>query len=466
MLQWHTKAGQEKRTAVCWNYQAVIEGMIPSSAPASTSSTKEIAHHPKRKFEYRLEGLRGMAALVVVWFHGVSIERGLDPHFTLSGPLAYHVPGHLSVLLFFILSGYVIGITNAVPLTGPTVRTYLKKRFVRIYPIYAVAMLLTWAVAQPYPVGTWLAHLSLTHVLLAKVIIENEPAWSLHYEVVFYLLFIPVSLWRANAWPVAGGCVLLGVVNQLLWPTNTLLTCYCFGLAFWLCGLGLSQRALPSRWASSQFLVGMLLLLLSLHSFNIFETLLWKVAQLAVGDRLYYHYFPGAEQLRAVITFGDLAFLPVGALYILLFTNQDFPGRQYTLWALFGLPAATFLYLGQHHGQLNLAPYNLSSAFYVAAVALVAVPSARIEAVAARAMQRLVKLGGISYGLYIVHFPIMTGLRRVEAFSGTGFTYGVRFALYLLLSLLLAYYLEKLLQPQMRRLLTSQKQELAVPRPT
>ncbi|HEX8328966.1 MAG TPA: acyltransferase [Hymenobacter sp.] len=436
-----------------------------ASSPTTLNPVDEkTAYRPKRKFEYNLEGLRGLAALVVAWFHAVSIGRMVDAQYTLSGAWAYPVPGHLSVLLFFILSGYVIGITNPAPLAGQAVGAYLKKRFVRIYPIYAVALLLTWVVAQPYPPAQWLAHFSLTQVLLAPMINENAPAWSLHYEALYYLLFIPLSVWRVNAWAAAGACFLLGLFNQLMWPANTLLTSYSYGFTFWLCGLGLAQNdSSRERRYTAQLLVALLLLFLSMRYFNVFETLLLKGTHFAVGQRL--HYWAGAEQFRSVITFADLAFLPVGVVYLLVFTNQDFPGRRVVLRVLFGLPAATFLYLGLHYHELDLRLYYLPAAFYVAAVMLAAVPLARMEAVAARTMQRLVELGGISYGLYIIHFPIMTGLKQVTVFSGTGFAYAVRCALALLLSVLLAHFLEKKFQPLVRKLLKSREPELLRSKP-
>ncbi|HEX8504325.1 MAG TPA: acyltransferase [Hymenobacter sp.] len=421
-------------------------------------------HLEKRKFEYNLEGLRGLAALIVVWFHAVSVKNLLDPHYTPSGPLAYCVPGHLSVLLFFVLSGYVIGLTNKAPLTGAAIAAYLRKRFVRIYPIYAVALLLTLFVAQSYPLTTWLAHFSLTQVLLSPVIGENAPMWSLHYEVFYYLLFIPLSMWRVDAWLAAGACFFIGLFNQLAWPANTLLTSYSYGFTFWLCGLALARSPQPSLRSTYQFLLGMMLLLLSMRNFNVYETILLKVMRLAVGERLIYPAI--TEQFRAVISFADLAFLPFGMVCIRVFTNQNFPGRRYVLWALFGLPAATFLYIVQHNGQVDLNPYVMSTVFYLAAVAMVSFPSARVEAWSAWVMQQFVKLGGISYALYVVHDPIAECLRRIGVFSGTGMTYSVRFALLLALSLLAAHLLENKFQPLMRRLLESRRPELHGPKIT
>lgn len=422
--------------------------MIKEFTTGATLHSEVVLAPEKRTFEYNLEALRGLAALMVVWCHAIGIKNYVDPHYNPSGPLAYQVPAHLSVILFFVLSGYVIGITNKTPLTGSSVGTYLKKRFVRIYPIYAVAMLLTLAVAAPYPLTTWLAHFSLTQVLLAPVIFENSPSWSLHYEVLYYLLFVPLSMCRVNAWVAAAFCTALGIGNLLLMPTNTLLTAYSFGFTFWLCGLGLARKSLPTTQFSYQFLMSMMLLLLSMRNFNYFASIVEKAAHLLAGNRLF--YLPGTDEFRAIIYLADFGSLPLSMACILLFTSKDFPFRRYVVGFLFVVPAATFLYLAKSYKQIDLDPFVMSTLFYVLAVVLVMFPMQRIEDWSARLMRQLVKVGSISYALYIIHFPIMAGLKRIDFFSGSGLTYSVRFLLLMALSFAAAELLEKKFQPFVR----------------
>lgn len=426
-----------------------------ASIPKATQVGEMPAVLAKKKFEYNLEGLRGLASLVVVWYHAIYLQSSVDPGYNPSGLFAYYPSGHLSVLVFFVLSGYVIGITNKTPMTWKGVGPYLKKRFVRIYPIYGVAMLLTLVVAAPHPLSAWLANLSLTQVLLAPVVAENAPAWSLHYEILYYLLFIPLSMWRINAWWTALICLVLGTVNLLLWPGNTLFTSYAYGFTFWVAGLGLARNPLLAWHFSYQFLASTMLLFLSMTKFNIFETILLKIARLATGERLI--YAQGIDQFRSAISLADLAFLPFGITCILVFTNKKLPFHRYALGVLFGLPAITFFYLAWSHKQIDLTSYVIPSIFYVAAVASAYFPSARVEVWAARLMARLVQLGSISYALYIVHFPIIAGLKRIRFFSGTSLTYGVRFAVLIILSLLLASLLEKKFQPLVRRFLDPYK---------
>lgn len=77
-------------------------------------------------------------------------------------------------------------------MTLATVSSFLKRRISKICPIYLVCTLLALAVAvRPYPWPTVLENLLLLQVARVPLIHENDPAWSLNYEVLHYLAFIP-----------------------------------------------------------------------------------------------------------------------------------------------------------------------------------------------------------------------------------------------------------------------------------
>ncbi|MGY2132720.1 acyltransferase family protein [Hymenobacter sp. HD11105] len=132
-----------------------------------------------------------MAALIVVWSHAFGFPKFLDPNYAVTGAFSFEPPARISVFLFFVLSGYVIGISNKQALTKETIGKYIKKRFLRIYPIYFLSMLFAILIAKAYPISTMWGNMTLTQVLLTPVIWENNPSWSLHYEILYYLLFIP-----------------------------------------------------------------------------------------------------------------------------------------------------------------------------------------------------------------------------------------------------------------------------------
>jgi|ERR1035437_1208945 peptidoglycan/LPS O-acetylase OafA/YrhL len=98
-------------------------------------------------FDPELEGLRGFAALGVMFYHGVG-TRGLDVAYKPEGFLAYLSLSGLGVYLFFVLSGYVIGINYQNRSTFKT-GLYLKKRLVRLYPLYLISFLSILVLATP-----------------------------------------------------------------------------------------------------------------------------------------------------------------------------------------------------------------------------------------------------------------------------------------------------------------------------
>lgn len=129
-----------------------------------------------KKFEVDLEGLRGFAAILVVAWHAIAISNCLDPGYTPSGIFNYQIPAHFCVLIFFVLSGYVIGLSTKEGIRLATAGIYLKKRLLRIYPIYFVSMLAALAVAiSVYSWQTILGNFALLQIIVSPVIMENGP---------------------------------------------------------------------------------------------------------------------------------------------------------------------------------------------------------------------------------------------------------------------------------------------------
>ena len=117
--------------------------------------------------------------------------------------------GHIAVISFFVLSGYVITwvLKNKYPHTKTGIKAFFLGRIVRIYPLYW--LILTAMVAENL-ILPWLktgqeVELSLSRVIgdfllfpygIAGFFLENNyyaygmidlPAWTLPYDLVFYL---------------------------------------------------------------------------------------------------------------------------------------------------------------------------------------------------------------------------------------------------------------------------------------
>lgn len=157
------------------------------------------AHEPP---DFVIEGLRGLAALMVVAAHYL-------PHFFGIGSF-----GYTGVDLFFVLSGFVFAPYLAgrpLPLLP-----HLLRRWFRLYPLYLVALAL-YAVlhlVRGEPLLYLPQHLALLHTWQNTVVASyyNAAFWSLPPEVEFYLLLPLLARWVRSL----GGLLWLGAAALLL----------------------------------------------------------------------------------------------------------------------------------------------------------------------------------------------------------------------------------------------------------
>jgi peptidoglycan/LPS O-acetylase OafA/YrhL len=211
----------------------------------------------KQRIE-QLDSLRGLAALTVVICHFTNLlpakPSGENYWWNLirQSPLSGLMAGHEAVILFFVLSGFVLSIPffrKSVPYTP-----WITKRFFRIYlPYYGailLAMLLVVA-CNPQPISTlpkWFngtfqgpitGRVILDHLLLVGSFRNsqfNPIVWSLVVEMRISLLFplliaavVRLRRWwqsLAAAYLLAGiGCGLYLLLNlKLKWATDYPLT--------------------------------------------------------------------------------------------------------------------------------------------------------------------------------------------------------------------------------------------------
>ncbi|GAA2597516.1 acyltransferase [Winogradskya consettensis] len=150
-----------------------------------------------------LDGLRLIAALMVVAYHYIGYDRGAvkpwgaaaDRAFpALATPASY---GWLGVELFFLISGFVICMSAWDRDPGH----FLRSRVVRLFPAYWAAALLTFAVLTLWPlvrdpVGPSDLMVNLT-MLQEPLGVRSVDAvyWTLWVEARFYLLFA-ILVWR------------------------------------------------------------------------------------------------------------------------------------------------------------------------------------------------------------------------------------------------------------------------------
>jgi len=171
-----------------------------------------------------VDGLRGVAILLVVFFH-TWLFSWLTPELTLFGwnvPVA--VParaGYLGVELFFAISGFVLFFPHAeFALHGgkrPSARDFIYRRFIKIVPSYALALAATAAAGASLfnSPRDFIAALANHVVFLQNSWSDgfgqvNSVFWSLAIEVQFYLFFPAIARAFRRA-PVAVAALMIAV---------------------------------------------------------------------------------------------------------------------------------------------------------------------------------------------------------------------------------------------------------------
>jgi peptidoglycan/LPS O-acetylase OafA/YrhL len=166
-----------------------------------------------------LDAIRALAAIGVVLAHvaAVLVLRGMS--------LRWAAIGDAGVLVFFVLSGYLIAASVLRPARF-AVRGYMIRRALRILPLYYASMLVALLLIDPTPLlsgpgrADVAAHVVLLHGLSRGMRYSIAGIWwTLTVEWLFYLFMaiVAVAFRRSpQGWLIASGMILLGVVWRLV----------------------------------------------------------------------------------------------------------------------------------------------------------------------------------------------------------------------------------------------------------
>ena len=171
-----------------------------------------------------VDGLRGIAILLVVFYHSW-LFSWLTPELAVFGqslPVdVFARDGYLGVDLFFAISGFVLFFPHALRALGQPVRTetlpeFARRRFLKIVPSYAIALVATLFFSIEYITHSALLTNFFTHALFVQNFfddgygIANSVFWSLAIEVQFYLVF-PAVAWVFRRLPVPTALALFAI---------------------------------------------------------------------------------------------------------------------------------------------------------------------------------------------------------------------------------------------------------------
>ncbi len=416
---------------------------------------------PNNNFNQNLEALRGFAALFVAISHIEVFSKVFNGTYTPTLLVILAPAGHLGVLVFFVLSGYVIAASNKNILNRQTTGAYIKKRFVRIYPIYTISIvLILLSTANSYKIGYIVLNFLMLQPLLIPSFIENGPAWSLHFEVLFYILFIPFSRFRVNPLAILIISIVIALGNYALYPNpNTpIISSYLFGLSFWIAGVYIAKStSQETKEGDQKMLLSALFLLLAVDrilSKSGLPMLPDNIAVLLFHKHLVY---PAIDLGKILNTFRDLAFLPYCIFFVLVFSGRKFKHHK-LFFILIQVPLvfALLLTIGDFvsgRPDKNMGSFLINVGYYFISVLLPFLNSSILNTIGQKVINFGAWFGSISYAIYIVHCPVIFALGRLKGFSNTPVTFIVKLILFVIIVTGVSYLLERKFQPFVKKML-------------
>ena len=161
----------------------------------------------------KLDGLRGVFSLMIVFFHYANFPNFIHHNFFLR-------ESYLSVDFFFVLSGFVITYNYNHICNYTEFVIYIKKRFIRLYPllIYSTSLYLIYILFANYIIKIYFTSFDIfensfvvpiyeilisyvnTIILISSTPISgnligmNRPAWSISSEMICYVSFGLISI--------------------------------------------------------------------------------------------------------------------------------------------------------------------------------------------------------------------------------------------------------------------------------
>jgi peptidoglycan/LPS O-acetylase OafA/YrhL len=202
---------------------------------------------------------RGFAALTVLVYHLIAHWDWKD--FPTSGPLAWFRGGWMAVDLFFVISGFVIGLSAFGRIARQGLgfrRAFVRSRLARIVPLHYLALLVYLVAVEPALWGKsdfWpdlATHLLFIHNLFLPYFGSiNGPSWSLGTEMQFYLLMLLAAPWLAQARPLRILLLFVAIAWAWRWGAHALVLPGPLDRAYW------AQTQLPGML--DEFAIGLLL---------------------------------------------------------------------------------------------------------------------------------------------------------------------------------------------------------------
>ncbi len=161
-----------------------------------------------------MDGHRGLAILLVIFFHAFARWPELVPYGNLYGDVAIFKFGWIGVQLFFLISGFVILMTLE---KCAGIKEFMFRRWIRLFPAMLVCSILIFFTSSYFPerpagkpsITSIIPGLTFIDPLWWKTVLGltchplEESFWSLYAEFKFYVFAACLYYYRGRNWLIS-----------------------------------------------------------------------------------------------------------------------------------------------------------------------------------------------------------------------------------------------------------------------
>ena len=315
-----------------------------------------------------LDGLRGVAALIVLFYHHAEVFSGST---VLNNAIGH---GYLAVDFFFLLSGYVISYAYDDRWNKMSLGSFFKRRLIRLHPMIVFATI----------VGVVFFYFGASEMFPK---IATCPWWKVLFAALCGLIMLPMPIsWDPRGWNE------FCPINGNAW---TLYFEYFANITYALVIRRFNKFVLSGFVAASAFLTVAL-------------AMNWDVFGVLTDRTMHAYTFVGGWELspqHLLIGFTRLLYPFFGGI-LLARLGGKFALRYGFWWCAIAIAAVLCVPCIAANGVVSI--WNgLFEAIVVLTVFPLIVAAGAGSAVAGRSAKICKWLGEISYPLYIVQYPIV-----------------------------------------------------------
>ncbi len=289
-----------------------------------------------------LNHLRWLAALLVAYSHvrqALLVDYPQIPHPHLAAKGLYWLAsyGHAGVIVFFVLSGFLVG-GKALDLAASKHLDqdwpkFLADRFARIFivllPALLLSLLIFWALillvpAAPFvsqrmwgwdmqaPLNAdrspllWMSAATLLNEFLTPTLRINAPLWSLAYEWFYYMMILAAIFVYRRVWSKAA-CIVIFYAIALLAISLIRSTAIAESGLIWLFGLAsrviFNQGLLRGKWLCVPALVTVFVILMATRFCHVPDYALGVGIAFLIAIADWSHWHGGAKLGEALASF-------------------------------------------------------------------------------------------------------------------------------------------------------------------